>query len=497
MFRKLHKKLYLLILILLVSCGFADLRPIGFSTVPAEPYALLPEPNSPVVLRFDTAMDKLSVENAVQVYSPTGTLEGRVIWDGNVYQFHSAAYWQPGIRYSLRIAGTIRAADGRDMLVSRDIPFYAIIPAPLPYVVSYFPPDTASRWIHDDPVLEVKFSHPMDRRSVEEALRLELGGEKIFQWLHDDTLLTISSKRPLNPWTSYRWSISERALSRVGAPLAKEVSGRFITDLDRDFISVVRVLPLMPPPPYQSELGYQNGSGIPPWGDWVPSALSLDQGLGSGHGIGVLFSKPVDADSLRRAFSFSPSLPGRVEILSPLSAVYIPTRDPDPEQIYNMRISGSLSDRDGLRMGTEFSTTLKADIPYLTISSITAGHGEELHAPRSGDILALQVSTGNVVRLFIHFALPFDLNQTAVLEQNVFNMSLRPFFPGTLPPVGLRSASWYGSDRLLIEWDGPLPGVPGGPHYYRFSIPGGPGGIHNGRGSYMEEDFVLFLEALP
>jgi len=69
------KAAYLLPLLLL-SCALADLRPIGLSTIPESPWALLAEENSEVILIFDTEMEKLSVERALQVSSPTAQWKG-------------------------------------------------------------------------------------------------------------------------------------------------------------------------------------------------------------------------------------------------------------------------------------------------------------------------------------------------------------------------------------------------------------------------------------
>ena len=478
------------VLIFLFSCAFADLRPIGISTVPEEAWALLPAAESPVIVRFDTGMDRTSVENAFQIISPGGLVEGKFHWENNDLFFTPVSPWLPGIRYALKLSGSITARDGRESLVYRDLPFYAVSRVSLPYLVSFYPPDNASVAV-DMAALEFSFSHPMNRRSVEDAIRLDTGGEAINEWLDDDKVLRVRPGMALNPWTVYRWAIGEKALSREGAPLAREYSGRFISDLDREIIRVLRVLPLMPPSP---DAG--GGPGIGDlWGSWVPAGVSLEQGPGFGHGIGVEFSKVPDSDSLRRAFSFVPSLPGRVEILSPVSAVYIPSRDPEPLTVYSMRISGALRDKDGLGMGDDFVVTFIPDLVFLEVNSISSVPGEEVYFPGPGSLIQAQVSTGGIIRLIINFSLSFYAEDYTAMEESAFKISLRPFFPNSLSPVSLRSASWLFRDRLLLEWEGAERGSAGEPHYYRLLIPGAAGGVHNGRGSFMKEDFILFLEA--
>jgi len=105
------------------------------------------------------------------------------------------------------------------------------------------------------------------------------------------------------------------------------------------------------------------------------------------------------------------------------------------------------------------------------------------------------VNSGGIIQFIIHFSLPFDLGNFSPREECVFRISVRPFFPLTLAPVSLRTARWLSSDRLLMEWEGFGEGSPDESHYYRLLIPGGSSGVHNGMGSYLSEDFILYLEA--
>jgi hypothetical protein len=375
------------------------------------------------------------------------------------------------------------------MTLAIDIPFYAISRASLPYLNSFFPPDGTSVGASSlQNILELNFSHPMDSRSTEDALRLDIPGEKFFQWFDDYKTLRVNTDRPLNPWTVYRWTVQEKALSKEGAPLAKEFSGRFTTDMDREFLEVVRVLPLIPP----NDFSVGGNKGL--WAAWTPAAPNMEQGLGFGHGIGVEFNKPPEIEGLRRAFVFTPSFPGTVEMLSPVSAVFIPTRNPEPEASYSLRVLGTLRDGEGLRMGDDYTLSFKSDIPYLEVIAFSSG-GKTVHAPESGGSFSVSVNTGGIIQFVIDFSLLFDPNDTALRQECVFRISLRSFFPATLPPVSLRTARWISADKLLMEWEGLEAGRAGEPHFYRLIIPGGSGGVHNGRGSYLREDFVLHLEA--
>jgi len=483
---------FLPVVLVFLSCSFIDLRPIGISTVPAAPWTLLPEEYSHVILAFDTEMERRSVEKAIQLFSPNGSVETLTQWEGKDLHLIPVSPWRPGIRYGLKLSGVVSASDGREATLSRDIPFFAIHHSPLPYVKSFFPPDQGSVGIHGplgEPgqvLLELNFSRSMDTRSAEAALKFEIPGEKKIRWEDNEKTMLISSGSALNPWVVYRWSISEKALSAEGAPLAREFSGRFITDLDREFITVVRVIPLLAPETTE-EASTVIYSSL--WGSWLPAGLSLAPGPGSGHGIGVEFSKPVDSDSLARAFSFIPSVPGRVEILSPVSAVFIPSKDMESETDYQMRISGSLKDSEGLKMGDDYIASFRTDIPNLYVNSISFVQDEIYEAPKPLSLFQVKVTPEGIVRCILNFSLSFE---PAVREESAFRISLRPFFPLTLPPVSLSAARWIKGDRLLLEWEGPEGGNVDEAHYYKLLIPGA---LHNGRGSSLKTDLVLYLEA--
>jgi hypothetical protein len=332
--------------------------------------------------------------------------------------------------------------------------------------------------------LEFTFSLPMDRHSAETAFSLEGAGPWYAEWLDDDRLLRIFCEKPLSPWTVYRWSFSEEALSAEGAPLAAKVSGSFVTDDDRLRPEPVKIIPLL--------RGEETKSAL--WGSWIAAAPDLENGLGNGQGVGIEFNKAMDGESLRRSLTFNPSLPGRTEDLSPVSAVFIPDRNPEPGILYTMTISGDVRDSRGLKMGDDYVFFFKADIPFLTIVSLKTDGESGIEAPARGGVSPASVDEpgGGVLRFTTAFSLSFTPEARSTES---FRISLDPFFPGTLPPVSLRSVRWLSSDRIRMEWEGLEAGTEEEPHYYRLSLPGGRNGINNGDGSYLEENFYFYFEA--
>ena len=482
----INKSILCLFVIMLSSCGFVDFRSIGLTTTPSNANEVLPNANSHVILSFDTDMKEKETENVLSVISPFGNVNGELQWHGNDLHFIPIASWLKGIRYVLSIKGNVYSKDGRDFYISREIPFFAIDNVPLPYIVSFYPDDGASTaaFFKDEVMLSLNFSLPMDRFSTE--LAFSSSGTYTFEWMDDDKVLNVKPGNNLSAWTVYSWYISDKALSRDGAPLAKAASGRFVTDIDDVTPEIVKVIPL-----------FAGNNNNELWGSWVPYDINLDNGLLPGHAIGVQFSKAMDTERLSHSFNFEPLLHGRLEILSPYSVVYIPERNPDPETFYTLRISGDIRDERGLRMGGDYILIFSSDIPFLKIHSFIFDDAP-LNIINDPGIAALytvftEKAENGVLRFNIRFSLPFSMEAQSEYTPRI---SLLPYFPHTLSSVNLRFVRWLAPDLLRMEWEGISNGTETEPHYYRFVLPGGRNGINNGYASYLKEENYFYYKAV-
>jgi hypothetical protein len=471
------------LLSLLGSCGFADLRPIGLEITPGEAEGLLPDYDSPVILSFDTKMEELETQGILSVSSPGEQVEGDLEWKGNALYFTPIGGWKAGSRYILALSGQVYAADGRDLRLAEYIPFYALTRAPLPRVLS-FSSDGASVGVSLETGLTLTFSAPMDRRSTEGGFSLEGVADREFRWEEDDRLLRIIPDKPLSPWSVYRWTL-DKALSREGAPLVKSASALFVTGADREIPRVTEVFPMIPsgPPP-----GEGSAAIIP----WVGTGAGIDRGLGSGQGIGLRFNKPMDRDSLLRAVRIEPSLPGRTEVLTDTLMVFIPDRDGEGETVYTLTVSGDTKDRSGLTLGEDHTVFFTPDIPFLEITGISL-NGVTL--PNGGPLncrIPMEDSYKGILEITLSFSLPFSREAAVEAALGIF---LEPWFPVILGPVSLKALTWSSEDTFEMEWDGVSPGEIPEPHYYRLSIPGGKSGVTNGLGSAMKESRIIYIEA--
>ena len=460
---------------ILVSCGFVDLRPVEISTEPEKTDSLLPDAHSPVILKFNTEMEKAEAEGIMQISSDLGTVRGDRFWKGNDLYFVPVAGWTAGIRYTLSLLGTARSVDGREIRLERFVSFYAINKNAPPFLEWHSPADGESTGT-GDVVLQFHFTRPMNRLTVESAITIEGIANKTFEWLDDDSVKVIPVST-LNPWTTYRWNLRETAKSADGVPIAKAYSGRFITDIDQTLPKVTDVYPVL----------YSDGS-------WYPTGAGIETGLGSGQGIAVEFNKPM-GENVLRSVRLEPSLTGRTEFLSEKSVVWILARDPEPETIYTLTVSSDARDSEGLKIGSDYKVYFTPDIPFLNVSSFYAGESSVTgNFSAENNFLKVKVDQGTG-ELF--FSIQFSLMFSAEEKQNTLpRITLSPFFPRTLAPVALQYADWISDDRLYMRWEGLSAGSSDVPHYYRLTIPGGRGGIKSGMGTYMKEDITIYLEAV-
>jgi hypothetical protein len=228
-------------------------------------------------------------------------------------------------------------------------------------------------------------------------------------------------------------------------------------------------------------------------GHWIPTGGSLEEDFGPGLGIAVEFSKHM-GDTVLRSLRFEPSLSGRTERLSSKKIVFIPSRDPEPETVYTLIVSGDTADTEGLKIGSDYRCVFTADIPFLRILSIKTTGEDSLEWTGDGNILPVQANeTDGLVRFSIHFSLPFT---DEAKQKIVLAISVTPFFPINVEPIALRFVTWHSDDRLTMEWERFTIGTTDEPHYYKFLVPGGRGGIDNGNGMYLQNEISLYMEAV-
>ena len=456
---------------------FADLRPIKITIEPNEINSLLDDAYSPVIVKFNTEMEKEHTEGILQVNSDSGVVRGDLSWVGSDLYFVPVSGWTAGTRYTLSLSGTVRAVDGRELRVEHFVSFFAINKNSPP-LLEWFTPADGESVSTGNVVPEFHFSCSMNKLSVESALTIEGIGNKTFEWLADDSIIRVIPEKAPPAWISCRWTLKNSAKSIDGIPLQKTYSGQFITDLDKIFPKVEKVYPVI-------------NSGA----SWYPTGANIETGLGRNQSIAVEFNKPM-GENVLRSLRFEPSLTGRTELLSEKSVVFIISKDPEPQTSYTLIVSGDTRDSEGLKIGADYRINFSPDIPFLKILSFTSNNNQAVLTDFSSINNVITVPVNHVtteLNFSIHFSLPFDVQE----KQNAaLKIMLSSFFPRITVPVTLQFVLWTSDDRLQMTWEGLEAGTSDEPHYYKLLIPGGKNGIYSSGGIYMKEDIIIYLEAV-
>jgi hypothetical protein len=132
-------------------------------------------------------------------------------------------------------------------------------------------------------------------------------------------------------------------------------------------------------------------------------------------------------------------------------------------------------------------------VPSLTVLSFTSKTEYEADSFSKEIGVPIYNETGiDYTVFYIRFSFGF----TEEAKQNaVKKITLVPYFPRSLPPVVLKNADWAADDCIIMKWEG-LQASNDLPNIYRLTIPGGENGVSNGRGSYLESDVTIMLEAV-
>ncbi|PKL09382.1 MAG: hypothetical protein CVV51_03995 [Spirochaetae bacterium HGW-Spirochaetae-7] len=460
------------------SCGLVDLRPVTVTLEPHEANAVLDSREAFISVDFSEEPIRLEAERAFSVESAAGAVEGDFSWSGWGFTWKPVKPWDPGLRYRLLIKGSIGTAGGREARLSIDLPFYAVRASMMPVLACYWPPDGQSTGVHGqgDAAIELRFSEAMDSGSVLDAFSLSPSAGFDMVWDPSATIATIVPDERLEPCSVYRWTLEKIARAIDGSPLAMEEKASFVTDLDRTAPSVVRT--------------YAVVRGI---GAWVEIGSGLG-GVDTGHSIAILFSEAVDASSVLSGVRLESGESGHVDVVTPNLVVYTPEQDWEPGKSHTLAVSTDVKDASGICMVEEYRERFTPIVPFLRVLRATAAAGETLDDV--GNLSTLPVSVGvapeGLLSLTLNFTGRFDVLAKVAASGQI---TLVPFFPGSLPAPRLRSVVWFSDDTVTLTWEGLRRSDPISDKYYKLSVPGGPGGVTSGSGHYLEREVSLLLVA--
>ncbi len=204
-----------------------------------------------------------------------------------------------------------------------------------------------------DGSVDIYFDQPMDRVSVERALRIEPAVQADVTWIDDSTVRVTPRSGELKRAARYRVSVGEGAESRRGL------------QMEQTFVVDVQTVGFL-----------QVGEAVP-----APDAA----GVAADAVITVFFNRPVvplgiagDASGLPQPLTFSPDIPGAGEWINTSIYQWTPSAPLAGSQTYTVTVQGDLADQTGGIMEAPYSwsfTTLPPDVTTVLPASSASDVG--------------------------------------------------------------------------------------------------------------------------
>jgi len=186
--------------------------------------------NVPIFVQFDRPMDHEVTQTSFTLtgsYPTPGTFR----WEFNRLYYDLTQPLTPGGSYVLTIGGQATSTDGMRMQTEYIVHFVAGSRSDSPYVTGSSPINN-SKTVTPTAPIQINFSRPMNRASVETAFSISptVGGS--FAWSPDSSSVTFTPFSPLTSGTSYSVSIGVSATDTSGIPLATVFTLTFQVGID-------------------------------------------------------------------------------------------------------------------------------------------------------------------------------------------------------------------------------------------------------------------------
>jgi uncharacterized protein YkwD len=181
------------------------------------------------MVKFDRPVDVAAVRAALKVTPATKVKVTAVTRDGGtVVTVTPATRLKPNTTYTITLVKPIVDVDGGQVVAMGRL---VVRTAAAPAVVR-FRPLAKMTDVPRDAVLSVRFTEKMERTSTAAAFRATAKGKPVagkIRWAEGDTVLVFTPKAALPFGTKVVLSVSTKARSVTGAPLAKTAASTFTT----------------------------------------------------------------------------------------------------------------------------------------------------------------------------------------------------------------------------------------------------------------------------
>lgn len=432
--------------------------------------------NEFIRIEFSLPMNRPETESIITLKQNDYTVETSIHWNGNTCLIKPVNDFLKGSRYSLSINGMAKTDDGRYYTVNIFRSFIFGSEENIFRIKSIeFPVKNSS--------LEITFNKAIDFSSFEKNFLISPYIQVKKEISLNDTKVSIT---PVQSWDVnqfYTWSIKD-SLSSDGYVLDKEYNGSFRYAKD---ITPLTVNGIYPVSFYDQNKHFSNSM--------ILYKSNLSQ-IPLNGGLAFCFNKSVTEASLMNAMSVSPAISGHLVCNEEKNIyIFVPYKNLENDRSYEVRISDSLKDQNGIGLVQDYRKTFTVSAPYIEVKSISVN--DRKYDPRNilkSTVSEIPLPESDTIFIDISFStniVPEKRNQILSF------ISLNSYFPDWISSPRLISAGWNKTgDTLSLEFNGFSKTDSRSEVLYRLFIKGGKDSITNTRGEYLKEDSWLFLKLI-
>lgn len=466
--------LFILSIFIFSSCSLINFEKLKITFYPSEKDQII-GPDENISISFSITPNERTVEKAFKLSNKNGTVSGDFIWNSNVVTFTPHESWRLGEIYYIDLEGEIHTDRDLEFMVNESTTFFVGSKNDPPSIILTTPLDEEIIDVVTPLVLE--FNKPIDTESFRINFSMIPSTDYILTWNLDEDEVTITPDDKWEPSTRYNWKIADELLCNDGIYITEPTEGHFLSTLDSEVE--------LPIETQVSTYDINTNTLVP-----ISTDLNNTQ---NGHSILFTFLEDMDFISFRESFQIEPDIAGDFIQYSSTQFIFQPQDLFAPQTSYTITLDTKLKDTSAnpiLEDQTfDFTTT---DIPYQTITSVTAG-AVSIHPLPIGTVPTIDLieNTGVISQVFtIIFSEEItEPNNRLNLVNN--DITLEGVHPIDLSPLSLQLVSWTNSNTLVLTFRNFIYSddiSANRSNYYRLTIKGGNNSTINSSGSYLEED---------
>lgn len=445
-------------------------------------------------IQFSENMNHNSVENKLRLFKDGGIIEYEITWEGNACRIKESGGFKKGIKYKVKIDGSVMTDDGRvyDEQISRE--FYYGNESGI-FKLSCRRPEEMNPAAFEDSGNAQNFEDGPDsgnapnlEQRIKAPLVLEFNkavDAAVFEreftispYIETKTVYSPDKKtveiRPAKGWqvnTDYSWN-AQNTTSEDGYRLYKNYSGTFFPLEKKKAPELLCVCPALLPEPFDAENAV------------LLKETPLDDLLEK-QPVAFLFDCPMDFEGVQKGVSFDNAVRGYWLKKNSACFVFCPSENYETAGDYVITIANDAADICGLKM-TE-SRNIAFSLKSKFIEAEFYWEGQRLD---EGKLNEVYLNNYAPFFLTVVFSEKIDGDALLNIQKKISILSVAPM-SNALPFI--EEIRIEADRKIEMQWNNFSRSDGACDCIYKISVDGGANSVSDRFGNYIKEDICRYI----